>query len=132
LRPASRSSGATFDAPGKEKRRGELEALTADPGFWQDGTRAKGVIDELNALRAWLDPLAALARSVGDARALIEMSDEPVHVSIIPGTHKVINDCPNRCLVHRHFLRLTISDERSESAELTGWAMVDAFHAAYC
>lgn len=76
MRPASRSSGASFDTPSKEKRRGELEALTAEPGFWQDGSRAKGVIDELNTLRAWLDPLAALARSVEDARALIEMAHE--------------------------------------------------------
>lgn len=59
-----------------ERRRGELEALTAEPGFWQDGSRAKGVIDELNALKAWLDPLAGLARSVGDAHALIEMAHE--------------------------------------------------------
>lgn len=76
MRPASRSSGATFDAQALEKRRGELEALTAEPGFWQDGSRAKGIIDELNALKAWLDPLAGLVKSVGDARALVEMADE--------------------------------------------------------
>jgi peptide chain release factor 2 len=57
-----------------EKRRAELEARTAEPGFWQDGTRAKGVIEELNSVKAWLDPLAALERSVGDAQALVELA----------------------------------------------------------
>jgi peptide chain release factor 2 len=59
-----------------EKRRGELEARTSEPGFWQDGARAKGVIAELNSVKAWLDPLAALERSVGDARALVELAED--------------------------------------------------------
>jgi len=59
-----------------EKRRAELEARTSEPGFWQDGARAKGVLEELNSLKAWLEPLAALEKSVGDAQALVEMAED--------------------------------------------------------
>jgi peptide chain release factor 2 len=54
----------------------ELTELTSAPGFWQDGTRAKAIIDELNILKGWLDPLAGLWASCEDLTALADLAEE--------------------------------------------------------
>ncbi|MBD3368159.1 MAG: peptide chain release factor 2 [Candidatus Eisenbacteria bacterium] len=65
-----------LDVADKERRRAELEALTAEPDFWNDQERAKTVLDELNAVKAWLEPLAEVAGRLEDAAALAEMAEE--------------------------------------------------------
>jgi len=73
---ASASSRSIFDVASKKKRVAELEKATAAASFWQDGTRAKEIIAELNVLKGWLEPLAALRVSCSDLTALIELAEE--------------------------------------------------------
>lgn len=44
----------------------------AAPGFWDDQERARGVIQEANALKGWLEPYDKLS---GRARSLLEMEE---------------------------------------------------------
>jgi peptide chain release factor 2 len=64
----------------REARLQELEETMAEPGFWDNQDKARGIIDEANALKGWVEPWKALAvrtaelREMGD---LLEMeSDE--------------------------------------------------------
>jgi len=49
-----------------------LEALTAKPGFWEDSEGARGVMQELNELKSWVEPWTALDRK---ARELVELGE---------------------------------------------------------
>ena len=60
-------SGGVFDAVAIEKRIGEREALTSEPGFWSDSPRAGRIMTEIKQLR---DRLATWTRLKADSEAL--------------------------------------------------------------
>lgn len=70
------SSRSIFDIPGKQKRMGELETMTAASDFWLDPERAKAVVGEISSLKAWLAPVASLRERVLDLETLLEMAEE--------------------------------------------------------
>jgi len=70
------SSRSIFDVASKTERQAALEKTTASADFWADPSRAKEVIDELNALKAWTRPLSELRSDCEDLSALVEMADE--------------------------------------------------------
>ncbi len=70
------SSRSIFDIAGKKKRMGELEVMTAASDFWQDPQRARGVVEEISSLKAWLAPVASLRVRLSDLEALLEMAEE--------------------------------------------------------
>jgi peptide chain release factor 2 len=43
--------------------------------FWNDANKARGIIEQTNALKAFLTPHDALTREVGDMKALIELAE---------------------------------------------------------
>src|SRR5260370_39491880 len=64
---------------GREKlevRRAELEAAVARPDLWDDADHARSVTKELGRTSADLDQLDGLRSTLGDARALLEPTDE--------------------------------------------------------
>jgi peptide chain release factor 2 len=60
-------SGGVFDAVAIEKRIAEREALTSEPGFWNDGSRAGRIMTEIKLLR---DRLGTWTRLKADSEAL--------------------------------------------------------------
>ena len=64
---------------GREKlevRRTELEVEVAKPDLWDDPDQARSVTKELGRVSADLDQLDALRSALGDARALLELTEE--------------------------------------------------------
>ena len=59
-----------------ESRRAELEAEVAQPDLWDDPERATAVTKELGRVSADLEQLAELRRTLEDARALHELTEE--------------------------------------------------------
>ena len=59
--------------PGKARRLAELEARQADPGFWNDQQRARGVVQELKQLRGWSGRHTELTERVESAQGMAEL-----------------------------------------------------------
>ncbi len=77
---ASRSSGGIFDVTAKQTRISELEKQSAAPAFWEDGERARAVMQELNELKGWVEPWGALehrAAELHELGELIEAEEDP-------------------------------------------------------
>ncbi len=62
-----------FDLPGKEARLKELEAQQADPGFWSNPDRARGLVQEVKTLKSWVMPAGSLRNRLADARGMSEL-----------------------------------------------------------
>jgi peptide chain release factor 2 len=63
-----------FDLAGKEKELAELEARSAEPGFWDDGTAAQAAMRRLTDLRADVDHWRGLQSRITDALELLELA----------------------------------------------------------
>ena len=65
----------------------QFEAQSGSPVFWNDQAKARGIIDQTNALKAFVTPHDSIAREVGDMRALVELAemegDTPAAKSLI-------------------------------------------------
>lgn len=57
----------------REARLRNLEAQQADPAFWANPERARGLVQEVKQLKGWVTPGTALARRLADARGLAEL-----------------------------------------------------------
>jgi peptide chain release factor 2 len=51
----------------------ELEKEQADPAFWSNQERARGLVQEIKSLKNWVTPSDDLARRLADARGLTEL-----------------------------------------------------------
>ena len=72
---SSQSCGGIFDLPGKREALTRLETQMADAGFWSDQERAKSVVQQVKALKSWVDPFGALESRVRNAVELSAMLD---------------------------------------------------------
>ncbi|MBM4188153.1 MAG: peptide chain release factor 2 [Gemmatimonadetes bacterium] len=70
---ASTNSETFFDLSAKAKRLTALEAEQLDAGFWSNQERARGVVQEIKALKSWLVPAEDIARRIADAQGLGEL-----------------------------------------------------------
>jgi peptide chain release factor 2 len=57
----------------KRERLAQLENEQIDPSFWSNQERARGVVQEINSLKAWVAPADELGRRLADARGLSEL-----------------------------------------------------------
>ena len=64
---SSPSCGGTFDLPGKRDALTRLETQMADAGFWTDQERARSVVQQVKALKSWVDPFGTLEDRVRNA-----------------------------------------------------------------
>src|SRR5471030_2843334 len=82
----SRSCGGIFDVDAKRERLTELEARMAEPGFWDNQQAAQGVVQQVKALRGWIEPFDALDSRVTSSIELEEMlatdSDEGMEAEL--------------------------------------------------
>jgi len=56
-----------------QKRLGELNALMAADGFWNNREQAQKLIDESNSLRGRIDPLVEAEKHLADFRVMLEL-----------------------------------------------------------
>src|SRR5688500_18631479 len=64
------------DLESKAERVGQLEALTQEPGFWDDQRGAQKVLREADGLRSELDTWRELLTRADDLEAALELLDE--------------------------------------------------------
>jgi peptide chain release factor 2 len=62
--------------PTKLGRRKELEDKMGQSGFWDHQEAAKGVVAEVKALKALIDPMEAMLRDIADLKALYDLGKE--------------------------------------------------------
>jgi peptide chain release factor 2 len=70
------SSGGIFDLDQKRLRIEELEALSADPAFWEERQKAENVLRELKAAKGLVASYDAQMRKLSDAVVLLELAEE--------------------------------------------------------
>ncbi len=71
-----RTLGGLFDLEGLEELISENEMKMAEPGFWDDQTKAQTVINENNELKAKYDNFHQLATAVEELEVLYELVQE--------------------------------------------------------
>ena len=59
-----RSSGGTFDLDAKRDTLRQFEERMSAPGFWGDQQSAQGVVQQVKALKSWLEPFEAISGRV--------------------------------------------------------------------
>jgi peptide chain release factor 2 len=77
--------GGFFDVPGTQKRLGELNALMAADGFWNNREQAQTLIQEANTLRNKIEPLLQAEKQLEDFRVMVELGEaepEPAQAKI--------------------------------------------------
>lgn len=67
--------GGFFDAPAKQKRLAELEALISDPTFWDDSEKAQKVMGQRSRLERALQLQKDFETGVSDAEVLFEFAE---------------------------------------------------------
>ncbi len=61
--------------PAAQKRLGELNALMAADGFWNNREKAQSLIDEANSLRNKIEPLLESEKRLEDFRVMLELGE---------------------------------------------------------
>jgi peptide chain release factor 2 len=79
--PATWRSGSgrprgVFDLPAREARLATLEALTSEPGFWDDQRAAQKVLREADGLRSEIELWSSLLARAGDLETTVELLAE--------------------------------------------------------
>ena len=72
----STGSGGGFDLDSKRVERKELEERMLAPDFWDNQEKAQGVVEQLKAARAAVEPFDAFVASLDDADVLLELAEE--------------------------------------------------------
>jgi peptide chain release factor 2 len=72
----SMKCGGIFDIEGKRRSLTTLEGKMAEPSFWSNQEAAQKVLQDVKALRAWVDPYDKLAGRFTSASELHEMLRE--------------------------------------------------------
>jgi peptide chain release factor 2 len=71
-----RKCGGIFDIEGKREALSSLDLQMADPGFWSNQESAQGTLQQVKALRAWVDPYDRLETRLASAQELHELLSE--------------------------------------------------------
>jgi peptide chain release factor 2 len=82
-------SGGIFDVDKKEEKIKELETKAAEPGFWNDNIAAQNVLQQLNALKEWVEAWKKLDSVARDTGALIDLAAEANETEVV---QEIIND----------------------------------------
>ena len=73
---ASANCGGIFDYEQRKETLEELDAQTAEPGFWDDAEKAQAVVREQATIKKLLETIDGAASSFDDGRELYEMARE--------------------------------------------------------
>ncbi len=69
-------SWCAFDLAGQGREAEELEQLSLEPGFWDDGQSARDAMQRLAALRSGIERWSSLRSRVDDLHGLVEIAAE--------------------------------------------------------
>lgn len=69
-------SGGVFDPDEINKKIAEKEAITTEPGFWDDNAKATKVMNEIKMLKGRIDPWKQLVADIQDIETLYELGIE--------------------------------------------------------
>ena len=69
----SLNSGGIFDVSNRQTRLQELEETMVAQGFWDSQDKARGVIEEANSLKRWVEPWNALSVRTGELREMADL-----------------------------------------------------------
>ena len=75
--------GGVFDPAAIKEKIAAKEALSAEPGFWDDPKSAEKVMSEIKALKGRVEPWERLRRRVDDLEALYELAAESGDDSLV-------------------------------------------------
>ena len=89
-------SGGIFDSAVIESKIAEKEALTAEPGFWDNPQKAEKVMGDIKALKARIEPWKELVAAVEDVEALYELAVESSDESYESEISTSINEIRNK------------------------------------
>jgi peptide chain release factor 2 len=78
--------------PSKIARRKELENKMGEDGFWNNQDAAKGVVAEVKALKALIEPVEAMLRGVEDVKALYDLAKEANDAETMDETDRTLSD----------------------------------------
>jgi peptide chain release factor 2 len=82
--------GGVFDVEGKQKRVAELDQLTNQPEFWNDGEKAQGILKEQSSLRGIIDSWKKHKADLEEARFFLDVAkDEKSEEALGEATLKV-------------------------------------------
>ncbi len=87
-RRISWTSGGVFDPDGVKAKIAEKEALTLEPGFWENTSRAEKVMSDIKILKNRVEPWQELVSSVEDLETLYELAAESGDESLEPEIKK--------------------------------------------
>jgi peptide chain release factor 2 len=62
--------------PAKQSARAELEQVMAQPGFWDNPDKARGVVSQISGLKAVIEPVLKLEKTVADTVELFALAVE--------------------------------------------------------
>ncbi|MEM9488772.1 MAG: peptide chain release factor 2 [Myxococcota bacterium] len=65
-----------LDVEGKRKRVAELEAVAAEPGFWNDRDKAGEILRETKAAKSLVEAFETQSKKLEDAQVLLELAEE--------------------------------------------------------
>ena len=74
--------GGIFDSAAIESKIAEKEALTAEPGFWDNPQKAEKIMGDIKSLKARVEPWKELVAAIEDAEALYELAVEGADESL--------------------------------------------------
>ena len=76
MKSDSSSCGGVFDVESKQKRIEQLNHLTNQPDFWNDGEKAQGILKEQSSLKAVIDAWAKHRSDLEEARFFLDVAKD--------------------------------------------------------
>ncbi|GAA0336954.1 peptide chain release factor 2 [Oceanobacillus oncorhynchi subsp. oncorhynchi] len=101
-------SGGLFDLEQKKARIAELEALMADPAFWDDQNQAQTVIQESNGLKSYVDSFEEMEETLDNLEVSYELVKEENDQELFEDLQSELKDFKER--VNKFELQLLLSE----------------------
>lgn len=97
-----------FDLEQKKARIAELEALMADPAFWDDQNQAQTVIQESNGLKSYVDSFEEMEETLDNLEVSYELVKEENDQELFEDLQSELKDFKER--VNKFELQLLLSE----------------------
>lgn len=101
-------SGGLFDLEQKKARIAELEALMADPAFWDDQNQAQTVIQESNGLKSYVDSFEEMEETLDNLEVSYELVKEENDQELFEDLQSELKDFKEK--VNKFELQLLLSE----------------------
>lgn len=106
--------GGIFDSAAIESKIAEKEALTAEPGFWDNPQKAEKIMGDIKSLKARVEPWKELVAAIEDAEALYELAVEGADESLEEEIRTSMND------IRTKFEKLSVLNLLSDEVDRNG------------